>query len=107
MERFLESDLLAIQNREKTFTEIALKYGTTIFSVRRSFNRRGYHLRNKKYHIKSPHKNTTCYSINDVANQLHLSRGTIMRAIKGYKIATLERLNIKLEVEVEYEQEEI
>ena len=95
-------DFEKIVNKEKTVGEIAKKYGVSPSRIRQALSERGYHI-NKRVVIISPYKTIICQDKQKCADELKVSRQTIINALKGIRVPTLDELGIKIMYEEEYE----
>lgn len=96
--KYNDEDLEAIAQGRLSLAQLAHYYGVSRDTLRRSLNRRGYHLRKMKIKITSPYIRKTVYSLQECAETLKVSAPTIRKAIRGGYVKTLEELEIKLEV---------
>ena len=97
-------DLISIARGDKTFEEVAKKYGVSVYGVRRAFYRRG--LRIKCFPVLAHYngRSKVFHSALECANKLGVARQTVVRSLQGKK-TILDELDIK--VEVYYGQEEL
>ena len=84
--------------------ECAEKYGVSPQAVLRAKNRRGIYSKKIKILITTPYEQRVAKSIQECANMLELSRASILKALKGQRVATLENLEIKVEVYINGEE---
>lgn len=98
--RYDISDFEKVVKKEITVGEMAIKYGVSQSRIRQALNERGYHI-NKRIKIISPYKTVIVQDKQKCAEELNVSRGTIVRALKGIRVPTLDDLNIKLVYEDE------
>ena len=98
MTKYDLTDFERIVNKETTIEEIANKYSVSRKSIICAMNKHGYHTQKKRILIKAPYGSHLVSSIQECADELKLSRDSIKRALKGKRVATLEDMNIELEV---------
>ena len=93
-------DFEKIVAKEMTVKEMATKYGVSEKKIRQALNSRGFHLI-KRVKIISPYKTIVCQDKQKCAEELKVSRQTIIKALKGERIPMFEELGIKIEYEEE------
>ena len=93
--RYDLDDFEKIIRREITVKEIAEKYGVSQGRIRCALIERGYHI-NKRIKIVSPYKTMVVQDKQKCADELNVSRQTIINALKGKRIPMFEELNIKI-----------
>lgn len=96
--KYEDDDLKAIANKEKSVSEIAIKYGVSSNAIRKALIRKGWFARKVRVKIITPYKTKTVSSIQECADELQLSSATIRKALNGETIKTLEELNVRLEI---------
>ena len=89
------NDFEKIVKKETTVREIANKYGVSQARIRQAMIERGFHI-NKKIKIVSPYKTIVVQDKSKCAEELNVSRQTVIRALKGISVPTLEQLGIKI-----------
>lgn len=98
MNKYEIEDFEAIKKGDTTIEDVAQKYGVSKKALQMAINRSGIYLKKKTIIIHTPYGAKKCLGIREVANELNLSQWTIKRALKGYRVKTLEDLDIMLEV---------
>ena len=88
-------DFEKVITKEKTIGEIAHKYGVSPNRIRQAMIERGYRL-NKRIKIISPYKVIVVQDKQKCADELNVSRQTVVRALKGIRVPTLDDLGIKI-----------
>lgn len=84
--------------KKLSIQECATKYGVSQSAIIKARNRRGIFSKKVKILITTPYQKRIVNSIQECANALELSRQSIKKALKGKRVATLEELEIKVEV---------
>ena len=98
MNKYELEDLLAIKEGTLTIRDVALKYETSEFAVKKALTRSGIYLKKKTIIIHTPYGAKKCFGIREVADELNLSQWSIKQALSGKRVKTIEDLDIKLEV---------
>lgn len=88
-------DFEKIVAKEITVNEVAKKYGVSPNRIRQAMIDRGYHI-NKRIKIVSPYKTIICQDKQKCADELNVSRQTIINALKGKRVSAFEELGIKV-----------
>lgn len=98
--KYLEEDFDLYKEGKITFKELKAKYNVSDKTLFQALNRRQIFAKKTRIKLTSPFMKEPkiCESITECAEELHLSLPTIYRAIRGDKVATLDKLRVKLEV---------
>ena len=102
---YQEEILISIKNGETTIDQVAEQYGVSRKNIIKAMNRRKIFTQKKRILMTTPYEQRVFNSIQDCANALEMSRDSIKRALNGKRVATLEELEIKVEVYDNGEQE--
>ena len=94
-----ETDFEKVASGSVSADEMAKKYKVKLSTFKKAFQRRGYRVR-KRIKIVSPYKTIYVSDIQKCAEELRLSRSTIVSALKGKRVPILDDLNIKIEREI-------
>ena len=89
-------DFEKVIKKEMSVKEMSVKYGVSSSRIRQALIERGYHI-NKRVMIKSPYKTIICQDKQKCADELKVSRQTIINALKGKKVAMFDELGITIE----------
>lgn len=91
-------DFEKVVARELTIKDLAIKYGVSENRIRVALNKRGFHL-HKRIKIVSPYKTIICQDKQKCADELKVSRQTIIKALKGVEIPMFKELGITIKYE--------
>lgn len=93
--RYDVNDFEKVVNEEISVVELANKYGVSPNHIRQAMYNRGYHI-HKRIVIVSPYKTMYVQDKQKCAEELGVSRQTIVNALKGKRIPMFEELGIKV-----------
>ena len=99
-------DLIDIKNGKATIDQVAQKYGVSRVAIIEAMSKRKIFVKKKRILITTPYEQRVVGSIQECAKVLEMSRESIVKALKGQRVATLEALEIKVEVYNNGETEE-
>jgi len=99
--RYDLDDFEKIVKKELTVKDVAIKYSVSENRIRQAMIERGYHI-NKRIKIVSPYKTIYCQDKQKCADELNVSRQTIINALKGKRIPMFEELGIQVMYEETY-----